>query len=292
MADILQLILNNIYLIGILALSTLGITLTFKTVNVANFSQSITSTVGAYAAAFLMRELGAGVWLSTVGGVALSFVIGFIIDAVIIRNIAGGSGRIMVTIGLIVLITAAIPLIFGTIPYNFSRYFDGSIDFTLFGMPLYVNKNSLFIFITSAVIILAIFAALRFTKWGLGVRGTASNAYVAAMMGVNTDLMTAFSWAVSSACGALAAIFCASQTTSVSITMLANIDANSLLAFVVGGIPSFYGPALGAAVIPILLVFFALINGLWANSMLYILVMLLVLIKPEGLFGTKVLKKV
>jgi branched-chain amino acid transport system permease protein len=289
---VLQLVLNSLFQVGVLALTTMGMTLTFKTVSVANFAQAITSTVGAFMAAFLLRDAGFNAWTATFGGVAVCFVLGYIIDNVIIRNIAGGSGRIMITIGLIVLITAAIPLVFGLIPFSFPRYYMGNLNFTFLGMELYVSANALFVFGLSAAVLGIIFLALRFTKWGLGVRSTASNKVVASMMGVNTDLMTALSWGISSACGALAAVLYASQTSLVSITMLGTVLANSLLAFIVGGYNSFYGPSVGAAIIPIALVFLGMISGLWATALLYAIIMVLILIKPTGLFGTKTVKKV
>lgn len=292
MANVLQLVLNSLFQVGVLALTTMGMTLTFKTVSVANFAQAITSTVGAFMAAFLLRDAGFNAWTATFGGVAVCFVLGYIIDNVIIRNIAGGSGRIMITIGLIVLITAAIPLVFGLIPFSFPRYYMGNLNFTFLGMELYVSANALFVFGLSAAVLGIIFLALRFTKWGLGVRSTASNKVVASMMGVNTDLMTALSWGISSACGALAAVLYASQTSLVSITMLGTVLANSLLAFIVGGYNSFYGPSVGAAIIPIALVFLGMISGLWATALLYAIIMVLILIKPTGLFGTKTVKKV
>lgn len=289
--DVFQLILNNLYLIGVLALSTLGITLTYKTANATNFAQAITSVVGAYMAGLLVRDYAVNPWLGMVAGVLVCFTLGVVIDAVIVRHV-GIAGRAMVTIALIVIITAGIPLVFGTIPYNYPRFFKEQIDFQLFGMEFNVTQNALFVLALSAVVIAIIFAALHLTKWGLGVRGTASNMYVAAMMGVNTNLMTALSWGISCACGALAAILQASQTQVISITMLGSVQANSLLAFVVGGFTSFYGPVIGAALIPILHSLMAFISGIWASALLYILVMLVILIKPAGLFGKDVQKKV
>lgn len=287
-----QLILNNLYLIGVLALSTMGITLTYKTTNVANFSQAITSTIGAYMAGLMVRDLGCNPWLAMVAGVLLCFVIGVLVDAVVVRNIGGGSGRTMVTIALIVIFTAGIPLVYGTIPYNFPRFFKEQIEFTLFGMQFNVTQNALFVLLLSIAVIGLIFAALNLTKWGLGVRGTSSNLYVAAMMGVNTNMMTALSWGISSACGALAAILLASQTQVINLTMLGSVQANSLLAFVLGGFSSFYGPVVGAAIIPVVQSLMAFISGIWASALLYIVVMLVILIKPAGLFGKSVQKKV
>lgn len=290
--DVFQLILNNLYLIGVLALSTMGITLTYKTTNVANFSQAITSTIGAYMAGLMVRDLGCNPWLAMVAGVLLCFVIGVLVDAVVVRNIGGGSGRTMVTIALIVIFTAGIPLVYGTIPYNFPRFFMEQIEFTLFGMQFNVTQNALFVLLLSIAVIGLIFAALNLTKWGLGVRGTSSNLYVAAMMGVNTNMMTALSWGISSACGALAAILLASQTQVINLTMLGSVQANSLLAFVLGGFSSFYGPVVGAAIIPVVQSLMAFISGIWASALLYIVVMLVILIKPAGLFGKSVQKKV
>lgn len=290
--DIIQLILSNFHLIGILSLSTMGLTLTFKTANVANFAQAITSTIGAYMAAMLVRDFGLNPWYSMLAGIALCFAIGFFLDAIVVRHIGNASGRIMVTIALIVLLTAGIPLVFGTIPYNFPRFFRQQISFSMFGMNFNVTANALFILGTSAVVIGIIFAALRFTKWGLGVRGTASNMLVASMMGVNTNMMTALSWAISSACGGLAAIFLASQTQTVEIAMLGSIQAFSLLAFVFGGFTSFYGPVIGAVLIPIMLSLSAFASGIWASALLYIVVMLVILVKPSGLFGKGVEMKV
>ena len=290
--DVFQLILNNLYLIGVLALSTMGITLTYKTTNVANFSQAITSTIGAYMAGLMVRDFGCNPWLAMVAGVLLCFVIGVLVDAVVVRNIGGGSGRTMVTIALIVIFTAGIPLVYGTIPYNFPRFFKEQIEFTLFGMQFNVTQNALFVLLLSIAVIGLIFAALNLTKWGLGVRGTSSNLYVAAMMGVNTNMMTALSWGISSACGALAAILLASQTQVINLTMLGSVQANSLLAFVLGGFSSFYGPVVGAAIIPVVQSLMAFISGIWASALLYIVVMLVILIRPAGLFGKSVQKKV
>lgn len=289
--DVFQLILNNLYLIGVLALSTMGITLTYKTANATNFAQAITSTIGAYMAGLLVRDYGGNPWIAMIVGVTVCFLIGILIDAVVVRHV-GMSGRVMVTIALIVIFTAGIPLVFGTIPYNFPRFFKNQVEFQLFGMQFNVTQNALFILAISVVVILIIFAALQLTKWGLGVRGTASNMYVASMMGVNTNLMTALSWGISCALGALAAILQASQTQMISITMLGSVQANSLLAFVVGGFTSFVGPVIGAAIIPMVQSLMAFISGIWASALLYILVMLAILIKPAGLFGKAVQKKV
>ena len=65
-----------------------------------------------------------------------------------------------------------------------------------------------------------------------------------------------------------------------------------VVAVVLGGIISFYAPVIGALIIPILLSLLAFVNSIWASALLYIAVMLVILIKPSGLFCTATQKKV
>jgi len=280
-------------MIGVLALSSLGITLTFKTAGVANFAQGITATVGAFTAAFMLTRAGLNPWLSLIGGVAICFVVGWAVDFLVVSRLKSGPvGRVMVTLGLILIISAVIPMIFGLIPYDYERFFSGNFDFMMFGREFTVSRNGIFIFGVSAGVITIVFLALYKTKWGLSVRATASNAVVASMMGINTKLLTALSWAISSALAGLAAVLLASQWTTVTIGMLDAVGTNALLALVIGGFTSFHAPVIGAVIIPVLLAMLAMVSGLWSNVLLYSVIFTIILIRPQGLFGKKIMEKI
>lgn len=92
MASVIQILLNNLYMMGVMGLTTLGIALTYKTANTANFAQSITATTGAFTAAYLFMRLGLPVWVAALGGVVFCFLMGLIIDGVIIRRVSSGGG--------------------------------------------------------------------------------------------------------------------------------------------------------------------------------------------------------
>ena len=293
MASMFQILLNSLFLIGVLSLSTMGITLTFKTAGVANFAQGIVATFGAFTAAWMFMRAGFGPWVSGFGGIAVCFVIGWAVDFLVVSRLKSGPvGRVMVTLGLILIVSALIPMMFGTIPYTYPRYFAGVLEFSLFGSDFTMTQNGLFIFLVAIGVIAIVFLALYQTKWGLSVRATASNSVVASMMGINTKRLTAISWAVSSAIAALAAVLLGSQNTNVHVDMLAVVGTNALLALVIGGITSFYGPIIGAIIIPTLLAMLAMISGLWSNVLMYSVVLLVILIKPEGLFGKKTMSKI
>ena len=293
MESVIQVLLNTLFLIGVLSLSTLGITLTYKAANVANFAQSIVATVGAFTGAWLFMRAGVNPWLAALGGIGVCFVMGWVIDALIVSNMSTGAvGRVMITLGLILIFTAFLPLVFGMIPYEFPRFFSGNFNFSLGSMSFTVTRNGIFIFAVAAVVVGITFMALNLTKWGLSVRATASNTTVASMMGINTRRITAMSWAISSVAAALGAILLGSQTTNINALMLTSVQTLTLLAFVMGGYTSFYGPVIGAVMIPIAMSLLAMISGLWANVFLYTLVLLVILIKPVGIFGKKTIEKV
>lgn len=291
---IFQTILSNAHIAGILVLATTGIMLVFRTSFTTNFAQGMMAMVGVFTAVSLITKLGINKWLAVGAGIALSFLLGLFIDTMIIRKAKKVNviGKQMITMGLVIIISALIPIIFGSIPYEFGRFLEGNVEFSLFNMDLYITKNGLLILGVAAAIVSVIFVGLYCTKWGLGVRATASNELVASMMGINTRVITAMSWSIAGGCGAVAAILFASQTGNVDSTMMTSVQVNGFLASILGGFSSFFGPILGAMIIPISLALIAIIDSLWSGVILYSLVLLVVLIKPRGLLGKKTAKKV
>ena len=293
MASVIQLLLNNLDQVSILALFTLGITLTFKTAGVANFAQANVATFGAFFASYLLTRMGVNPWLALVAGIAVCFILGWAADFFIVSRMKSGPmGRIMVTLGLILVVDAFIPIIFGMIPYTYPRYFAGLFHFSIFGTAFTIPQNILFIVVVAVVVLTVTFLALYKTKWGLKMRATASNPIISSMMGVNTKRLTAMSWGVSSAVAALSAILLGSQQSNVSAAMMGSIGTMALLALVVGGITSFYGPIIGAILIPIILTLVAMLSSLWATVMMYSIVLLIILVRPHGLFGKKTMEKI
>lgn len=291
---VLQTILSNIHLAGVLVLATTGIMLVFRTSFTTNFAQGMMAIVGVFTAATLITKFEVNKWIAVAIGIAISFLLGLFIDTMIIRKAKNVNvvGKQMITMGLVIIIAALIPLVYGTIPLEFGRFIEGNLDFTLGSMNLYITNNGLLTIGVAGLIVTIIFISLYFTKWGLGVRATASNEMVASMMGINTRVITAMSWSIAGGCGAVAAILLASQSGTVDSTMMTSVQVNGFLASVLGGFGSFYGPIIGAIIIPLSKALIAIFNSLWSGVILYSLILLIVLIKPIGLFGKKVNKKV
>ena len=219
---IVQIFLLNTVDLCILMLATTGVVLIFKTSVTTNFAQGMMATFGAFFAATVVIRLSgvAGMSLSTrlflglLAGVLISFLLGLFIDVAIIRRgrYVTSVGKQMITMGLVMVLMGLIPVLFGTNPITLPA-FSYDVELITIGENFLVipTQNLYAIAITFAVLAL-LFAALRFTKWGLGVRATASSEIVASMMGVNTRVITAMSWAIAGGLGAIAAFFFASST--------------------------------------------------------------------------------
>lgn len=310
-SDMISVIMNSLIAFSFLSLATFGIVLIFKTSSTTNFAQGSLGILGAYATSYFIDRQGVNDLLGTpsvvinsasqlilpmLAGITVSFVAGFLIHAIIFKNAkyTNVATKQIITMGLVIVITGIIPIVFGSavtrVSFPFSKETIRIFDILL---PI----HNLVTLLISGIIITSIFILLKYTKWGLGVRSVASNERVAGLMGINTDFVNALSWAIAGALGALSAITYTAAIGTLSSTSMIDMQVNAFYASILGGFSSFYGPLAGAFILttgqslfPKILVNWDLAQ--WSNTLLYLSIMIAVLIKPVGLFGKKVIKKV
>ena len=284
---------------GILA--TFAVTLIFKTSYTTNFAQGVISAIGAYVAVEIATLNSMPIWMVAIAGVVASFALGVVIDVVIFRN-----GRYVNVLGKQIISMGLISIIIGLIPFIFKVFHSESIPvapiiplnqgITVAGV--FIQYNTMIAVAITAVMLIAVFVMLQKSKWGLSVRATASNEIVAGMMGINTKIITATSWGIAGAFGAVAAIIYIGNASLSSGYIMTTTQINAFLAGILGGFATFYGPVLGCVIIYLLNALVGCIgihvSGIsgWKSAIVYLIVMLLVLWKPQGLFGKKMVKKV
>ena len=284
---------------GILA--TFAITLIFKTSYTTNFAQGVISAIGAYVAVELTLEKGLPLWGVAILGVVVAFVVGLLIDVLIFRRgkNVNAIGKQIITMGLISLFVGIIPFVFAVANYEsvpVQPFIPLTEKLTL--GQISIPYNTLVGIGITIVLMVLVFVLLQKSKWGLSVRATASNEIVAGMMGINTKVITAISWAIAGALGAVAAVIYIGNATFSSPLVMTTTQINAFLAGILGGFATFYGPVAGAAIIYLLNAIVGCICihvpelTMWKSAVVYGVVMLLVLLKPQGLFGKKMVKKV
>ena len=284
---------------GILA--TFAVTLIFKTSYTTNFAQGVISALGAYVAVEFALMNGIPLWLTAVFGVVVAFLIGVAIDVFIFRNgrYVNALGKQIITMGLISIFVGLIPFIFKvshleSVPALPFIHLTEGIKLG----NLFIQYNTILAIVITTVMLVAVFLLLQKSKWGLSVRATASNEIVAGMMGINTKVITAISWGIAGAFGAVAATIYIGNVTLSSGYIMTTTQINAFLAGILGGFATFYGPVFGAVIIYMLNVVIGCVCvhipalSTWKAAIVYFIVMLLVLWKPQGLFGKKMIKKV
>ncbi|NMA94199.1 MAG: branched-chain amino acid ABC transporter permease [Clostridiales bacterium] len=302
-------ILGSLLSVCITCLLAFAVTLIFRTSTTTNFAQSSIAAFGCYTVAWLFAK-GLPVWLGAPVGMIVGAAFGIFIDNFIFRRgrYVGILSKQIITMGFVSVFFGAIPLIFGnpeSIPfeplYNYTKHgVSPNIVIEIAGGELVVTKHALISATITLVVLGAIFYLLKNSKWGLSVRTTASNEQTAQLMGINTHKVTAISWALAAALGVLSAVMYAGSGVMISATFMGAIQVNAFLACILGGFSTFYGPIIGAIIIPVLanaVGFLANFKGLegigrWQMVIVYSIILLVILIKPEGLFGKKIVKKV
>lgn len=286
---------------GILA--SFAVTLIFKTSYTTNFAQAVISAIGAYVSVEVVYTTKnvIPIWASAIIGALVSFLLGVVIDVAIFRN-----GRYVNVLGKQIITMGLISIIIGVIPFVFKVFHLESIP----AQPLipltegvkigdiFIQYNTMVAVGITAVLLAVVFILLQKSKWGLSVRATASNEIVAGMMGINTKVITATSWGIAGAFGAIAAVIFISTKSLNSGYVMASTQVNAFLAGILGGFATFHGPVLGAVIIYLIDIIVGCIGiheskiTNWKSAIVYLVVMLLVLWKPQGLFGKKMVKKV
>ncbi|HEY8406076.1 MAG TPA: branched-chain amino acid ABC transporter permease [Acholeplasma sp.] len=308
---VISILLNALVTFSFLSLATFGIVLIFKTSSTTNFAQGMIGILGAFTTSYIIDQQGIFEYtglpsvplpgpfeliLPMLAGILVSFLTGFLIEMVIFRNAryTNPVTKQIITMGLVIIITGLVPMIFNGGIRRASFPFTQD---TIMVLGVALPVHNLVTLLIAGIIMVVIFISLKYTKWGLAVRSVASNEKVASLMGINTNLINAMSWAIAGALGALSAITYTAAIGNLSLFSMVDIQVNSFYASILGGFQTFYGPlagtfilSAGQQVIRMILINFNLAG--WTNTVVYLAIMIAILIKPVGLFGKKIMKKV
>jgi len=291
-----QTFINSLQNMAIYSMATIGIVLIFRTSITANFAQGMIGTLAAFFSSNIVLYVNPQMpfWIAIAFGALIAFCIGYAIDAGIIRQ--GRSvnpfGKQMITMGLMMIFYAIMPPMFVSITTrtpNVPKFSYNNIEFTFLGQSLYITEHAFACVVTAIIGLGVLFAALKFTRWGVSLRAIASSETVAQMMGINTKLITGATWGIA---GAFVAVAGSSTAMALNAGMLGQIQIFGFLACVLGGVTSFWAPITGCIIIPLLLNYSAVFSPKWATLISFIIIMLIILIRPNGLFGKKYVNKV
>lgn len=285
-----QVLFSGLALGSIYGLVALGFAVVFKATEVFNFAQGMLAVCGAYFAVTAISILQLPFPLAILFMVTASAILGVAIHITLIQPLSGRSmlAVIMVTIALAIVLRALIEIVYG--PQG--RTLDTPLPNGVIRLgQLRISELHL----TAALVswaCMAIFGAFfRYTSVGLLMRATADGHEAAVVSGVNVNAMNRLAWAIGSVLAAVGGLFLG-QLQIVS-TDLESIGLLALPAVVIGGMQSIPGAVVGGLLVGLIEQFAAsYISPKSSDIVIYALLLLILLVRPWGLFGQRELGRV
>ena len=296
MTQFLELTLSGLALGAIYALIAMGFVLVFKATGIVNFAYGSLLLLGAYVAAKLQGDLS--FWLAMLCGAGAAALGALLIELVLMRHMRGTDAGILaiLTLGVDVLMATELTRRIGSdilesgAPWGSEVVRLGDVA---------IPETRVAAGVVALLIIGAFSAAFKYTDWGVAMRAAAADGKTAALMGIRFNRVAASAWALAGSLAAVAGVFFTSfpapgVDNTTGLAALAAIPAA-----VIGGLDSIAGALVGGIIIGLVATYCAgyqddlsfLGRGLGEIAP-YTVMLLVLLVKPSGLFGTQSVTRV
>ncbi len=290
--QVLQLLISGVAQGCIYGLIALGYVLIYKATETVSFAQGDLMMVGAFGGLLTMTLLGFPFWLSILAAVLGMALFGILLERLVIRPILGqpAFSIVMLTIGVGYVLRGLITMIpnIGTETHTLPVPYAGQV---INLGSLVISADQLVVIGATALLCALLFAMFRYSKLGIAMQASSQNQLAAYYMGIPVKRLNGLVWGLAAGVAAIAGLLLAPIT-----FVHANMGFIGLKAFpaaVVGGFGSLPGAIVGGLVIGIVeaLSGFYLPEG-FKDIAPYIVVLIMLVLKPNGLFGEKLRKKV
>jgi len=288
---ILQLIISGLAIGSVYALLALAMVLIHKATDVVNFAQGEMAMFSTFLCFALLHRLGVPFLLVFILSVPIGFLLGAVVERIIIQPIAGDPpvNLLIVTIGLWIIFNNLAGAIWGCDPYTFPSLF-GAEPIELFGAR--VSPNSLGMIVVAILVMGALYLFFEKTREGTAMRAASMNRRAARLMGISVPRVWMLSWGLAGAIGGIAGVLTA-PITFLDFEMMVAVLLKAFAGAILGGFNSLPGAVVGGLTIGLLETLFgAMVSGTFKDTFAFGIIILVLMIKPTGLFGRSGIKKV
>lgn len=302
-----QQLVNAIFIGSIYALFAVGYTLVFGILDILNLAHSAVFMLGAAITYSLVVNHGLAFWVACLLGIAASAVMGLVIEHVCLRPLrrrkAPPIAALISTIGLALVIVAGVEQ--GRPGSLFAwLWVDGanSVAFPSGTFPnpiwhvgdLTLESSKVVIIPISIALMLVLGYVMRYTQVGRGLRAVAENPRAARLMGVDVDRMISLTLVISSALGGLAGILFGAALGDISPYIgRDNVEVRGLAVIVLGGMGSIPGAVIGGYLLGLVEILAVVMFGSSVRGgVAFAALFLLLVLRPQGLFGTRLRERI
>jgi branched-chain amino acid transport system permease protein len=287
---VLQLLLNGLAVGCIYGLVALGFVLIYKATELVNFAQGDLMMLGAFTAYMFVVWYGVGYWVAFALAVVLVALFGAVLDATVLRRVIGQPqfAVVMLTIGLGAIFRSGASITWGSEIYTLPTPFSAKAT-RVAGVT--VSHEYVAIIVGTVVLCAALYAFFTYTRVGVAMQAASQNQLAAYYMGIPVKRMFSLIWAISAGVAAIAGVLLA--PVSLIDINLGFIGLKAFAAAVLGGFGSIPGALVGGITIGLI----ELLSGAYLpqgfkDVAAYVVLLLVLAVRPQGMFGSIGRKKV
>ena len=290
----MQLFASGIAVGCLYALIALGFVLIIKATDILNFAHGEVIMISSLLCYFLMAKYHFSFLPAVFMTVVIAAFMGVLTERLVLRPMLGEPifAVVMITIGLSIFLRSLAGIIFGHDNYVFPSPFPKE-PMNLAGITL--SMTQIWVMISTALLVLVFFIFFKYSRMGLAMRGTANNQETALLMGISTKRVFAMVWGIAFVTAAIAGIFLANvMVVNIGLTFTA---ISAFPAIILGGLESIPGAIIGGLAIGVI----ENLAGGYLDQMIgggvkdvtpFVVLFLMLMFKPYGLFGKKEIERV
>ncbi|HJS02384.1 MAG TPA: branched-chain amino acid ABC transporter permease [Variovorax sp.] len=290
MYSLLQQLASGIAMGGIYACLGLALVMIYQSTHHINFAQGEMAMFSTFIA-FLLLKWGLPYWAAALATLAFGFVAGFAIERLVLRPLGDVPelSVIVVFIGLFVGINSLAGWIFGHQLEPFPSPFPDKVP----GGTTLISGHELGTVVVVLLVMGILFAFLRFTKVGLAMRASAENPVSSRLAGIPVSLMLSLGWGLSALIGAVAGLMVA-PVVFLEPNMMGGVLIYAFAAALLGGIDNPWGAVAGGLIVGVIenLAGTYVVGTELKLSLALVLIVGVLLIRPSGIFGRKLVARV
>lgn len=289
----LQQLINGISLGSIYALIALGYTMVYGIIKLINFAHGDVFMVGAFVGFYAIKGWGLGFFPALLFSMAFCAVFGVLIERIAYKRLRNATriAALITAIGMSLLIEYGVIYARGAQPEAYPDNVLPSTSFNLFGAQ--ISSQSIFILAVSVGLMIILQFIVHRTKIGKAMRAVSHDMDAARLMGINVDRTISYTFAIGSALAGAAGVIFGVYYTKIEPLMGIIPGLKAFVAAVLGGIGIIPGAMVGGLILGVVeSVVSAMGFSLWRDAAAFIILILILIFRPSGIFGKNTREKV
>ena len=282
-----QQLINGLMLGASYSLVAIGYTLIFGVLGLLHFAHGEVFMMGAFIGLQIALLPGANIYVALLGAMIATAILGLVVDLVAVRPVNKDYplAPLISTIGVTIVLQNLAIYIFGGEQVGFPE----KIKPVLYRLgPVTISSVQLFILVVALVLMVVLWLFINRTKLGRAMRATAESHETAALLGVNVNGVVLFTFVLASALAGVAGVLDGVKNSAISPFMGLEVSVKGLVVMLLGGLGNVPGAMVGGLILGMVEILTAAYLGTSVRDLFtFVILILILLYRPTGLFGTR-----